>query len=55
MISVRQAIENRALKQGMQQERVSVAQNMLKYGAPMDLIRNSTGLSKKEIENLSKK
>ena len=59
MVSVRQAIENRALKQGVQQgiEQgvTKTAQNMLKYGASMDLIKKSTGLSQKQVENLSKK
>ncbi len=63
MVSVRQAIENRALKQGMkqgvqqgiQQEKFSVAQNLLKMKLDKDSISKATGLSSKQIEDLSKK
>ena len=56
MISVRQAIENRALKQGVQQgiEQgvTKTAQNMLADKEPIEKIKKWTGLSDKELNIL---
>lgn len=51
IMTVRQTIEQRGLQKGILQ----TAKNLLKYGASLDLVKKSTGLSKKEIEDLKKK
>ncbi len=55
IMTVRQTIEQRGRLKGIQEEKVTVAKNMLKYGVSLDLVKKSTGLSKKDIEILTKK
>ncbi len=43
-----------AKEQGIEQEKVTIAKNMLKMNFEKSDISKATGLSKKEIENLSK-
>ncbi len=51
VMNLAQHFENKGEKRG----KIETAQNMLKYGISFDLIKKSTGLSKKDIEILTKK
>ncbi len=50
-MNARQTIEQRGEQRGI----LKTAKNLLKYGASFDLIKKSTGLSKKDLETISKK
>ncbi|MCP3660526.1 MAG: Rpn family recombination-promoting nuclease/putative transposase, partial [Bacteroidetes bacterium] len=59
VMSLAQQFENegrkKGIKEGMQKEKAIVAKNMLKYGATLDFVKKTTGLTKKDIETISKK
>ena len=42
----------KGMQQGIQQERQEIAKNLLKCGADIDMIKNATHLSDKELEQL---
>ena len=47
--------ENESRKKGIQKGILNTAKNMLKYGATLDFVKKTTGLTKKDIETISKK
>ncbi|MCP3659908.1 MAG: Rpn family recombination-promoting nuclease/putative transposase, partial [Bacteroidetes bacterium] len=59
VMNLAQRIENRGekkgIQKGIQKEKVTVAKNMLKHGISLDLVKKTTGLTKKDIETISKK
>lgn len=55
VMSLAQKFRNEGRKEGIQEEKVTVAKSMLKYGATLDFVKKTTGLTKKDIETISKK
>jgi len=44
--------ERRARKEGAQDRNIEIARNLLKKGLPLDIISETTGLSRSEVESL---
>ncbi|MCP3659701.1 MAG: hypothetical protein GY830_05015, partial [Bacteroidetes bacterium] len=51
IMTVRQAIEQKGIQKGI----LNTAKSMLKHGISLDLVKKTTGLTKKDIETISKK
>jgi predicted transposase/invertase (TIGR01784 family) len=45
--------EDRGEKRGRAEEKLAIAQNMMKRNRPIEDILEDTGLTRKEVENLS--